>query len=130
MHRLARGTTCAPLLRRLRIARLAAALAMLMALAAVFSAQAAGPAQLVQDINTILNPGPSSFPTEFETIGSTTYFAASDSSHGAELWKTNGTAAGTVLVRDINPGFGGSAPANLTKVGSILYFIADDGTAG
>ena len=27
-----------------------------------------------------------------------------------ELWKTDGTESGTVLVKDINPGFNGSYP--------------------
>ncbi len=30
--------------------------------------------------------------------------------HGLELWKSDGTAAGTVLVKDINPGANGSSP--------------------
>ena len=34
------------------------------------------------------------------------YFSGDDGVAGAELWKTDGTAAGTVLVRDINPGAG------------------------
>jgi ELWxxDGT repeat protein len=39
-------------------------------------------------------------------------------------------AAGTRLVRDINPGPGHSSPARLTGVGATLYFIAHDGTSG
>lgn len=34
----------------------------------------------------------------------TFYFVADDGIHGNELWKTNGTAAGTVMVKDIVPG--------------------------
>ena len=41
-------------------------------------------------------------------IGSTAYFTADDGVHGEELWKSDGTAAGTVLVKDINPGSAGS----------------------
>ena len=37
--------------------------------------------------------------------------------HGNELWKSDGTAAGTVLVKDINPGTGSSGSADLTAVG-------------
>jgi ELWxxDGT repeat protein len=32
------------------------------------------------------------------------YLNASTADKGYELWKTNGTAAGTVLVKDIEPG--------------------------
>jgi ELWxxDGT repeat protein len=47
-----------------------------------------------------------------------------------ELWKSDGSAGGTVLVKDINPGSAGSNPASLTNVNGILYFAADDGTSG
>ena len=47
-----------------------------------------------------------------------------------ELWKSDGTAAGTVLVKDINPGSGGSYPGDLTDVNGTLFFTADDGTHG
>jgi len=63
-------------------------------------ANAQAPAVLVKDINT--SPF-SSNPHGYFTIGSTTFFMASDSLHGKELWKTDGTAAGTMLVKDINP---------------------------
>jgi trimeric autotransporter adhesin len=46
-----------------------------------------------------------------------------------ELWKTNGTKAGTTLVKDINPYYG-SSPANLVDVNGTLYFTADDGVHG
>jgi len=32
------------------------------------------------------------------------FFAATDGIHGYELWKSDGTASGTVLLKDINPG--------------------------
>ena len=47
--------------------------------------------------------------------------------HGSELWKSDGTEAGTTLVKDIRAGSGGSGPVNLTAVGSTLFFSADDG---
>ena len=37
-------------------------------------------------------------------VGDTLFFAANDGVHGTELWKSDGTEAGTVLVKDINPG--------------------------
>src|SRR5688500_15597484 len=56
-----------------------------------------------------------------------------DGTHSLELWKSDGTAAGTVLVKDINPSTafgGGSSPFELTAVGGTLYFTAFDGVGG
>ena len=36
--------------------------------------------------------------------GGRLFFTAADGEHGRELWKSNGAASGTVLVKDINPG--------------------------
>jgi ELWxxDGT repeat protein len=47
-----------------------------------------------------------------------------------ELWKSDGSPAGTVLVKDINPGIGASNPHRLTNVNGTLFFAADDGTTG
>ena len=54
-------------------------------------------------------------------------FSATDGVHGREIWETDGTAAGTVELADINPGSGDSYPTNLTTVGSLVYFEAYDG---
>jgi ELWxxDGT repeat protein len=49
---------------------------------------------------------------------------------GSELWKSDGTAAGTVIVKDINPGTGHSAPDGISVMGVYVYFSANDGTLG
>src|SRR5262249_50382137 len=62
--------------------------------------------------------------------------SANDGSNGRELWKSDGTAAGTVLVKDIRPGsspYGypyGSNPQHLTAVDGTLFFAANDGVHG
>jgi len=38
-----------------------------------------------------------------------------------------GTVAGTVLVKDINPGPGSSIPSYLTNISGTLFFSADKG---
>ncbi|HZE09969.1 MAG TPA: ELWxxDGT repeat protein [Burkholderiales bacterium] len=58
------------------------------------------------------------------------YFSAFDRTSGFELWKSDGTDAGTVRVKDINPGPGGSGPFGFTVLNNALYFSADDGTNG
>ncbi|MGC1272443.1 MAG: ELWxxDGT repeat protein [Planctomycetaceae bacterium] len=68
-------------------------------------------------------------PTEIAAIGSTVFFVATDAAGGTELWKTDGTTAGTMRVADINAGSESSLPQELTVVGSTLYFTATDGPA-
>ena len=66
----------------------------------------------------------------FAALGQTLYFHARDPEHGEELWKSDGTEAGTVLVKDINPGLAGSELAYPTVLGQTLYFLAKDAAHG
>lgn len=66
----------------------------------------------------------------YATLKNTLIFTASDNgTYGNEIWQTDGTPQGTVLLKDINPN-GSSNPAYFTKVGNIVFFIADDGIHG
>src|SRR5439155_6458138 len=58
------------------------------------------------------------------------FFSAYEATDGYELWQSDGTAAGTVMVKDINPGTYSSFPSNLTNVNGTLFFSANDGTVG
>ena len=82
--------------------------------------------RLVKDI--VPGAGHSS-PWYLTPVGGLLFFSADDGSNGRELWKSDGTAAGTVLVKDVRPN-GSSFPSKLTAVGSTLFFVADDGNGG
>lgn len=57
-------------------------------------------------------------------------FTANDGTNGDELWVTDGTAAGTVLFKDINAGSGGSFASTWVNAGPRSIFTATDGTSG
>ncbi|MEZ5988395.1 MAG: hypothetical protein R3F30_04605 [Planctomycetota bacterium] len=57
-------------------------------------------------------------------------FSATDGVNGQELWSSDGTGPGTFMVRDINPGPGGSNPGCLVRLGNDILFSADDGISG
>ena len=61
-------------------------------------------------------------------VGGRVFFnAVNDIGVGYELWVSDGSAAGTYLVNDINPGSDDSWPGNFTDVDGRLFFTADDG---
>ena len=57
-------------------------------------------------------------------------FVAHDPATGNELWRTDGTAGGTALVKDIVPGPVGSEPMGLVGNGSVAYFTTADAGTG
>ena len=68
-----------------------------------------------------------SSPQNFAEVNGTVYFQASARGLGVELWKSDGTTAGTQLVKDIVPGLdSGSYPTGLTNFNGTLYFAATD----
>lgn len=70
-------------------------------------------------------------PRGLVRVGRTVFLTLDDGIHGRELWRSNGTPAGTVLVKDLNPsGDAFSTSPTLVPVGRTLYFVADDGTHG
>lgn len=73
------------------------------------------------------NPLPShTFPWELTVVGDTLFFATDDGVTGRELWKSDGTEEGTVLVRDIMVGDGNGDPRYLTDVNGTLFFSAGE----
>lgn len=70
-----------------------------------------------------IRPGPnSSAPIYFTKIANNkVVFRADDGTNGRELWVTNGTTAGTNLVKDINPN-GNASISGLTSFNGKAYF--------
>ena len=102
----------------------------ILALLAVLPARGQAPAFQVKDINPsqpeviVYEPG-----LESEGVGSLFYFVANDGAHGSEVWRTDGTAAGTFLLKDVCPGACSPFPRSLTGSNGLLYFLVD-GTQG
>jgi len=68
-------------------------------------------------------------------VNGTLYFTLDDgdsgAGHGFELWESDGTASGTFLVKDINPGNGASSPSGFVgTTNGEVFFAANDGTHG
>ena len=91
-------------------------------------------AQLVADLQSA--PGAGSTPTSLVSFGNNIYFFANNGSDvgqaGRELWKSDGTAAGTVLVQNINGSAANSIADNASLViyQNKLYFAADNAVDG
>ena len=79
-------------------------------------------------VKDILAGAGASNPANFTVVNGNLFFTASDSVNGTELWRSDGTAAGTMLVKDIRAD--SSFPTNLTNVNGTLFFTANDGVNG
>jgi ELWxxDGT repeat protein len=78
---------------------------------------------MLKDINPGIN---ASDPNNFTAVAGNVLFRANDGTTGSELWKTDMTSGGTVLVKDINTGTVSSVPQNFAVLGSNLIFSAID----
>ncbi len=109
-----------------------ARIAVTTALWITFASTAMAQVSLVADLNTGFSID-SSNPREYLSVSPTkAYFQACDQEFGCEIWKTDGTAAGTLRITDICPGACNrtSAPRDLTLIGAKVYLSANDGQRG
>lgn len=58
------------------------------------------------------------------------FFSAVDAAHGNELWSSDGTDAGTALVKDINPGVAFGSCSGFIVHDGLLFFTAKDAVHG
>src|SRR5262245_35420111 len=72
----------------------------------------------------------SSLPSDLTPVNDRLFFVAEDGIHGRELFVSDGTTAGTALVKDIFPGPTSSQIRFLTPFGNRVVFTADDGAHG
>lgn len=85
--------------------------------------------QLVHNINAAPDITGNAIINGFQ-FNNVVYFVGDDLANGDELWRTDGTTAGTYMLRDINPGKNGSDPSGFTVFNGEVYFAADDGFRG
>lgn len=67
---------------------------------------------------------------ELVSTGSHVFFRGHDDSSGSELWISDGTTAGTMRVKDIQPGPADSFPAQLTPSHELVFFTISDSLGG
>lgn len=105
-------------------AHLLAAVIAVLAVAAGPHEAAAQSAQLVRDINTAVVNAPQSDPRRLAVAQGRLFYSA-ETHDGVEPWVSDGTEAGTTLLRDIVPGIGGwSQPFGFVDFGGAVYFAA------
>lgn len=85
---------------------------------------------LLKDINSGTGGSDPDKYTSPVVMNGIVYFVADNGINGDELWKSDGTTAGTVMVKDIYPGLPASFPQLLTVMKGVLYFRANDGGHG
>lgn len=89
---------------------------------------------MVKDIaegpaHSLWNPEGEYATKSITEVNGTVFFFANDGIHGYELWKTDGTEEGTVMVKDIGETDAGIMPnddvyAECIAIDGILYFVA------
>ena len=92
------------------------------------------PATTEQLTSATLDPDPLALvdfaPAQIHPSTSRAFFAASVPGQGEELWTTDGTAAGTAQLADLNPGTASSGPAAFFDLAGTTLFVANDGAGG
>jgi len=82
---------------------------------------------MIKNINTHTSGEKGSNPRNFTEYNGKVYFSADDGSYGTQLYVSDGTTAGTQMVKRIGPS-SGSYPEDLMVYNGLLYFSALEST--
>lgn len=90
---------------------------------------------LVKDINPTqfasgMQTQPNTFEKRLVKIGDVVYFSANDGMNGSELWRSDGTDAGTMMVKDASTDPTGYAPQVFAVLDDVLYYKYDNAING
>lgn len=85
---------------------------------------------MVKDVSPGSGSGLFLSSPEFVALGDLMFFRAITPDNGTELWRSDGTAAGTFLLKDIQTGSASGNPRYITVLGGAVYFSANNGTNG
>ena len=81
--------------------------------------------RMVTDAMPGVDSGLSGFSNPLQPLfssGGVVLYSACTDSDGCELWRSDGTPAGTDLVKDVVPGSTGADPTEITGVGAVVFF--------
>jgi ELWxxDGT repeat protein len=67
---------------------------------------------------------PPNYNGSFLELNNIIYFTGRDVTNGSELWKTDGTVAGTAFLKDISAGTGSTYIGKFIEIGGNAYFTA------
>jgi ELWxxDGT repeat protein len=70
------------------------------------------------------------FETQLYTLDDRILFSGIGEGTGLELWVSDGTVQGTRMLQDLNPGPGASYPRSFTRVGTSVFFVAEEPAHG
>jgi ELWxxDGT repeat protein len=90
------------------------------------------PAQPVESVllKDIAPGADSSNAYGFTDVNGTMFFATNPGNGTYTLWRSNGTTAGTIPLKNFKGGQYNARPDHFTNVGGVLYFAANDGQTG
>ena len=87
--------------------------------------------RFVKDLNTS-KKNINSYPQNFTVFKNELWFMATDSNYLYQVYHSDGTTAGTKIIKKINPQWNSVVPGNnpFVEVGGRLFFLADDNVHG